>query len=168
MICAGLAPRFGKKAVAVVGFALTTLASAAFYLLEPTDVGGMIVMQIVISACYAATIPLAWAIFADVADYSEWKTGRRITGLVFATIMFALKAGLALGSSSFLWIMSGLFAYDTEHPDLPQAIHGYRVCTGLVVGALFGVCTLLLIAYKLNKRVTLEMAGELAERRKNY
>ncbi len=168
VICAGLAPRFGKKAVAVVGFALTTLASAAFYLLEPTDVGGMIVMQIVISACYAATIPLAWAIFADVADYSEWKTGRRITGLVFATIMFALKAGLALGSSSFLWIMSGLFAYDTEHPDLPQAIHGYRVCTGLVVGALFGICTLLLMAYKLNKRVTLEMAGELAERRKKY
>ena len=42
---------------------------------------------------YAPTIPLIWAIFADVADYSEWKTGRRFTGMVFATIGFALKSG---------------------------------------------------------------------------
>ena len=120
-------------------------------------------MQVVISACYAPTIPLLWAIFADVADYSEWKTGRRITGLVFATIGFALKAGLALGSSSFLWIMTWLFAYDKNHPDLAEAIRGYRVCSSLVIGGLFGVCTLLLVCYKLNKRVTVEMAGELAE-----
>jgi len=42
------------------------------------------------------------------------------------------------------------------------------VCSGLVVAALFGICTLLLIFYKLNKRVTLEMAGELAERRRHF
>jgi GPH family glycoside/pentoside/hexuronide:cation symporter len=164
----GLARRFGKKAVAVAGFGLTTLASAAFYLLKPTDAGGMILMSIVISMCYAPTIPLVWAIFADVADYSEWKAGRRITGIVFATIGFALKAGLALGSASFLWIMSGLFAYDSEHPALPEAVYGYRVCSGLVVGALFGICTLLLVSYKLDKRMTLRMAAELAERRKHY
>jgi glycoside/pentoside/hexuronide:cation symporter, GPH family len=164
----GLARRFGKKAVAVVGFGLTTLASAAFYLIEPTNVAGMMLMSIIISMCYAPTIPLIWAIFADVADYSEWKTGRRITGIVFATIGFALKAGLALGSASFLWIMSGLFAYDSQNPDLPQAVQGFRVCSGIVVGVLFGVCTLLLIFYKLNKRVTLEMAAELAERRNHF
>jgi Na+/melibiose symporter-like transporter len=167
VLFAGLAGRFGKKAIAVVGFGLVTLASAAFYLLKPTDCSGMIVMQVVISACYAPTIPLLWAMFADVADYSEWKTGRRITGLVFATIGFALKAGLALGSSSFLWIMTCLFAYDKDQPDLAEAIRGYRVCSSLVVGGLFGICTLLLISYKLNKRMTLEMAGELAERRKH-
>jgi GPH family glycoside/pentoside/hexuronide:cation symporter len=164
----GLARRFGKKAVAVVGFGLSTVASAAFYLLEPTDAGGMILMSVIISMCYAPTIPLIWAIFADVADYSEWKTGRRFTGIVFATICFALKVGLALGSSSFLWIMKGFFAYDAKHPELPQAVYGFRVCSGLVVGLLFGICTLLLIFYKLNKRVTLQMADELVERRKHF
>lgn len=168
LLSPGLARRFGKKAVAVVGFGLAAIASAAFYLLKPTDVWGMILMSAVISMCYAPTIPLVWAIFADVADYSEWKTGRRFTGIVFATIGFALKSGLALGSASFLWIMGGLFAYDSKHPELPQAVHGFRVCSGLVVAALFGICTLLLIFYKLNKRVTLEMAGELAERRRHF
>jgi glycoside/pentoside/hexuronide:cation symporter, GPH family len=103
-----------------------------------------------------------------VADYSEWKTGRRFTGIVFATICFALKMGLALGTSSFLWFMAGFFKYDTKLPDLPEAIHGFRVCSGIVVGILFAVCTILLICYKLNKRVTIQMADELAARRKQF
>jgi glycoside/pentoside/hexuronide:cation symporter, GPH family len=168
LLSAGFAKRFGKKAVAVTGFGLTTMATALFYLLKPTDAGGMIAMSIIISVCYAPTIPLLWAMFADVADYSEWKTGRRFTGIVFATIGFALKAGLALGSSSFLWIMSGLFAYNSKHPSLPQAVYGFRICSSVVVSILFGICTLLLISYKLNKRVTIEIANELAERRKQY
>jgi Na+/melibiose symporter-like transporter len=167
LLSPGLARRFGKKAVAVAGFGLTTVASGAFYLLQPTNAWGMILMSVIISVCYAPTIPLVWAIFADVADYSEWKTGRRFTGIVFATICFALKAGLALGSASFLWIMGGLFAYDVKHPELPQAVYGFRVCSGLVVAVLFGICTLLLVSYKLNKRVTLQMADELTERRKH-
>jgi glycoside/pentoside/hexuronide:cation symporter, GPH family len=168
LLSPGLARRFGKKAVAVTGFALSTIASAAFYLLEPTNAGGMMAMSVIIAICYAPTIPLLWAMFADVADYSEWKTGRRFTGIVFATIGFSLKAGLALGAASFLWIMDKLFTYDSKHPDLPQAVHGFRVCSGVVVSILFGICTILLIFYKLNKRTTLEMAGELTERRKQF
>ena len=118
-----------------------------------------------VSIVYAPTIPLTWAIFADVADYSEWNTGRRFTGIVFATIGFALKAGLALGSASFLIIMQKFFSYDTTLPDAASAVQGYRVCSGIVVGILFGICTLLLASYQLNKRLTIQMANELAERR---
>jgi Na+/melibiose symporter-like transporter len=166
LLSPGLARRFGKKAVAVVGFGCTALASAAFYLLKPTNAGWMIAMSVIISVCYAPTIPLVWAIFADVADYSEWKTRRRFTGIVFATIGFALKAGLALGSSSFLWIMGGFFSYDSNHPELPEAVRGFHLCSSLVVATLFGICTILLICYKLNKRVTIQMADELTERRR--
>jgi Na+/melibiose symporter-like transporter len=109
---------------------------------------------------------LVWAIFADVADYSEWTIGRRFTGMVFATIGFALKSGLALGSASFLWIMEGFFNYDTKLPGAPGAVAGYRFTTGIAVGLLFAICTALLVAYKLNKGLTIQMADELAERRK--
>ena len=100
-----------------------------------------------------------------MADYSEWKTGRRFTGMVFATIGFALKAGLALGSASFLWILAGFFNYDTKLPSAPDAIAGYRACSGIVVGLLFAICTVLLAVYQLNKRATVQMAEELARRR---
>lgn len=161
-----LARAFGKKAVAVVGFAGATIGSLAFYLLPSTSVWSMIAVTLFIAICYAPTIPLTWAIFADVADYSEWQVGRRFTGMVFATIGFALKSGLALGSASFLWIMAGFFHYDTTLPDDPSAIHGYRVCSGIVVGLLFGICTVLLASYQLSKKATIQMSDELAERRK--
>ena len=167
LLSASFARRFGKKAVAIAGFALSAVNAFVFYLLKPTDVNGMVVLTIIGSLVYAPTIPLIWAIFADVADYSEWKTGRRFTGMVFATIGFALKSGLALGSASFLWIMVGFFKYDTKLPDAPDTIAGYRATTGIVVGILFVICTGLLCCYQLNKDRTIEMADELAARRLN-
>src|SRR5262249_53702985 len=86
---------FGKKMIAVVGFALTAIVSALFYLPKPTDIGLMVALTVIAAITYGPTIPLLWAMFADVADYSEWRTGRRATGMVFATIGFALKAGLS-------------------------------------------------------------------------
>jgi len=160
-----LSRKFGKKAIAVAGFGATSLGTFAFYLLESKNVAGMLALTILIAICYAPTIPLVWAIFADVADYSEWTLGRRFTGMVFATIGFALKSGLALGSASFLWIMQGLFHYDTRWPAAPDAIAGYRFTSGIVVGLLFAICTVLLAAYKLDKATTLMMAEELARRR---
>jgi len=161
-----LSRRFGKKVIAVAGFALASLGTFAFYLLSPADVVGMLALTILIAICYAPTIPLVWAIFADVADYSEWTIGRRFTGMVFATIGFALKSGLALGSASFLWIMEGFFNYDTKLPSAPGAVAGYRFTSGIAVGLLFAICTALLLAYRLNEEMTIQMADELAERRK--
>jgi len=166
LLSPSLAQRFGKKAIAVVGFALASLNAFAFYLLGPANTGGMVALTILGSIVYAPTIPLVWAIFADVADYSEWKTGRRFTGIVFATIGFALKSGLALGSASFLKIMQWMFGYDTKLPDAAGAIVGYRACSGIVVGILFAACTVLLAVYQLNKQATIQMADELAARRK--
>lgn len=165
MLSASFAARFGKKAVAVTGFALSAVNAFAFYLLAPTNPVGMIVMTITGSIVYAPTIPLVWAIFADVADYSEWQTGRRFTGTVFATIGFALKSGLAVGSAGFLWTMAWLFDYDTRLSGAANAIAGYHACSSIAIGILFTVCTGLLIAYKLNKKLTIQMADELAARR---
>jgi Na+/melibiose symporter-like transporter len=166
LMSVSLAHRYGKKAVAIAGFGLSTVTGFAFYFLKPTDVVSMLLVTLLSAVVYAPTVPLIWSIFADVADYSEWKTGRRFTGIVFATIGFALKAGLAIGSASFLWIMAGFFGYETHTPGTPEAIQGYRICAGIGVGVLFGICTLLLVFYKLNKGVTIQMADELAERRK--
>jgi glycoside/pentoside/hexuronide:cation symporter, GPH family len=153
LLSPSLARKFGKKAIAVAGFALSTVNAFAFYLLKPTSVGGMIALTLSGSIVYAPTIPLVWAIFADVADYSEWKTGRRFTGIIF-------------GSASFLWIMVWFFNYDTKLPSASNAVAGFRACGGIVVGILFAICTGLLMCYQLDKRTTLQMAGELAERRR--
>jgi Na+/melibiose symporter-like transporter len=162
-----LARRFGKKAVAIVGFGLVGISSLAFYLLKPDNVGGMIALTIFGTIAYAPTIPLIWAIYADVADYSEWKNGRRATGVVFATICFALKAGLSLGQSVFLWLMAAFYGYDPKLAPTPQTLEGFRMFSSLFVGILFAICTALLVVYPLSKRLTIQISDELAERRKN-
>jgi glycoside/pentoside/hexuronide:cation symporter, GPH family len=166
LLSAPLAGVFGKKAVAVTGFGLAAVGTFAFYLLSPTNTWGMLFLTIGIAIVYAPTIALIWAIYADVADYSEWKTGHRFTGMVFATIGFALKSGLALGSASFLIIMEWFFHYDTKLADATNAINGYHITSTIVVGILFTICTILLTIYQLNKNVTIQMADELAERRR--
>jgi Na+/melibiose symporter-like transporter len=163
-----LSRRFGKKAVAVAGFSLTTICSLLFYLLGPSNVAGMVALTVIGAACYAPTIPLIWAIYADVADFSEWKTGRRFTGIVFATIGFALKSGLALGSSSFLWIMAGIYGYNPKETPSARVLEGFRSCSGIAVAIFFLVCTLLLVVYPITKRMTHEIADELSERRRRF
>ncbi len=160
-----LAIKFGKKTVAVVGFSLSTLTAFALYLLEPTNALGMVLLAILTAVVYAPTIPLLWAMFADVADYSEWQTGRRFTGMVFATFGFALKAGLAFGSSWFLWIMSGVFDYDTKAPSTSNAIEGYQFCSSVAVGVMFAICSVLLVIYQLDKGATLKLAKDLEAKR---
>lgn len=165
MLSAGLSARFGKRNVAIVGFALAALQACALYLMPPTAVWGMLWLHMLGSVFYAPTIAVMWAMYADAADYSEWQTGRRFTGMVFATIGFSLKSGLALGSACFLWVLAGFFGYDTQAPTAPNAIDGYRFMSSFGVGALFAACTLCLLACKLDKRTTLQMADELATRR---
>ncbi len=163
-----LAKKFGKKAVCAVCFALATVGWLAFYFLSPANIWGMIGLTEFTAIVYAPSIPLTWAIFADTADYSEWKTGRRFTGMVFATIMFALKCGLSLGSAAFLMTMEWFFHYDTTMPDAPETVHGFRFCVSVLTALLFAICTILLFSLPLNKRTTIQMADELAERRRKF
>ncbi|HEX4793270.1 MAG TPA: MFS transporter [Humisphaera sp.] len=160
-----LARAFGKKVIAVTGFALAATTHACFYLLKPTNVGGMVALTIINAIVYAPTIPLVWAMYADVADYSEWRTGRRATGIIFATIGFALKAGLSLGSFILLQLLSA-YGYQANVAQTPHAMEGIRLCATLIPSALFAFCALLLICYKINKRLTHQIADELTERRR--
>jgi GPH family glycoside/pentoside/hexuronide:cation symporter len=166
MLSTSFSARFGKKAVIGTGFALSALNSFALYLLAPTNTWGMLALAVAGSIVYAPTIAVAWAMYADAADYSEWQTGRRFTGMVFATIGFALKSGLAVGSAAFLWIMAGFFNYDTKLPSAANAISGYHATSSIVVGLLFAGGALSIAFCKLNKATTLQMAADLAERRR--
>jgi Na+/melibiose symporter-like transporter len=155
---------YGKKLIAVVGFALTAIVSALFYLPKPTDIGWMVALTVIAAVAYGPTIPLLWAMFADVADYSEWKTGRRATGIIFATIGFALKAGLSLGAYVLLTLLAS-YGYEANAAQSAQTLEGIRVCSSIIPAVLFAVCTMLLVAYKIDKRLTIQIADELAERR---
>jgi Na+/melibiose symporter-like transporter len=164
---AALSIRFGKKAIAIAGFSLSTVFMAAFVLLPPEAIGTMFLMEYLRALTYAPTIPLIWAMFADVADYSEWKSGRRTTGVIFATILFALKTGLSLGGFAAGWLLSG-YGYKPNAVQAPEALQGIRMTISVYPAILFLIVIVCLVRYKIGKRLNLQIQDELAERRKKF
>jgi GPH family glycoside/pentoside/hexuronide:cation symporter len=167
-----LVMRFGKKAVAIAGFGVSGVFMACYFLLPRDAVWGAYLLEWSHALTYSPTIPLLWAMFADVADYAEWKTGRRTTGLIYATIMFGLKMGLSLGGF-LLGQVLGIFGYQPPVEGVAvaqtdQALLGIRLCTSLIPTALFAICIACLVFYPITKRMNLQIQDELAERRKGF
>jgi len=156
-----LAIRFGKKAVAIVGFTLATIFAAAFILLPADAIGATYVLEYVRALSYAPTIPLIWAMFADVADYAEWTTHRRTTGIVFATILFALKAGLSLGGAIAGWLLSG-YGYRANVQQTAHALLGIRLSASVYPAIFLAVVVVCLLFYKISKQLNLQIQDELA------
>jgi glycoside/pentoside/hexuronide:cation symporter, GPH family len=162
-----LAMRFGKKAVALAGFSTSAVFMALFVLLPPQFIGTLFLLEYARVLSYAPTIPLLWAMFADVVDYAEWKTGRRTTGVIYATIIFGLKAGLSLGGAIAGWLLSG-YGYRPNVAQTPEALQGIRMTISVYPAIFFLIVILCLISYKISKKMNIQIQDELAERRKKF
>ena len=162
-----LAIRFGKKAVFTIGLFFTAVFTALFITVPADAIGFAFLLNILKSLSYGPTIPLLWAMMADVADYSEWKTKTRATGLVFAGIVFALKAGLGLGGAICGWILA---AYDYV-PNAVQTVHalfGIRMAASIYPALTFFAGVIAILFYSISKKLNLQIQDELAERRKSF
>ena len=82
----------GKRRLFMGLMGIASALTLVFYLLRPEDLAFMFAIEILINLLMGPLSPLVWAMYADTADYSEWKTGRRATGLVFSAASFAQKS----------------------------------------------------------------------------
>ena len=105
-----LADQYGKRDVFKYGLLVATIFVLIFVFFKPESVMLMFSSQILHGFFYGITIPILWAMIADVADYSEWKTNRRATAIIFSAMMVGLKAGLSIGGALVAWIL-GLYGY---------------------------------------------------------
>lgn len=162
-----LAARFGKRATFIVCLFLTALFTALFYIPQPESVGLIFTLGILKSLAYAPTVPLLWAMIADVADHIELTTHRRTTGICFSGIVFALKAGLGIGGAIAGLILSVFGYVATSHAaPTPHALLGIRLASSLLPALCFALGVLCLIAYPITKAYNQRMQDELAQRRK--
>lgn len=74
----------------------------------PKEIIWMFVLNILISIALGFKPPITWAMYADVADYNEWKNGRRATGMTFAATTFSQKIGSAIGSALMLSVLAAM------------------------------------------------------------
>ena len=161
-----LANKYGKKQTFIVCLTLTAIFTAMFYFPAKDNIGFMFVLNFLKSLAYAPTVPLLWAMIADVADHSEYVHYRRATGFVFAGVVFALKAGLGVGGAILGFLLSG-FGYISGAgvAQSDSAIHGIILSSSLIPAATFFVGVIAVFFYPITKKYNEKMQAELAERR---
>jgi Na+/melibiose symporter-like transporter len=163
-----LADKYGKRDVYGITLLISTLFILLFYFFSPKSVELMFGSQVLHGFFYGITIPLLWAMIADVADYSEWKNNRRATAIIFSAMMVGLKAGLSIGSALLTWIL-GLFNYvpNSDSVQTESAIQGTKMLVSIFPAIPFLAGVALLFLYEINKKMEVQIETDLKGRREH-
>ena len=163
-----LADVYGKRNVFGFFLLVSTLFIILFYFFDKSSVELMFGAQVLHGLFYGITIPLLWAMIADVADYSEWKNNRRATAIIFSAMMVGLKLGLAIGGALVAKIL-GSYGYlpGIENGQTELAIHGIKMLVSIYPSIPFLIGVVLLFFYEINKDIESQIETDLKQRRTN-
>ena len=160
-----LTARIGKKNAFLLLFAVSIVSTAAFYFLTPENMTLIFVCQILGSVSGGPLSPVIWAMYADTADYSEWKRGRRATGLVFSASATCQKAGWALGAV-FTGALLSSYGFIADQAQ-SFAVNHLLVVLMSIIPAAFGLISVVLVLfYRLDEKTMKDIQIDLESRRR--
>ena len=159
-----LTNRFSKKNLMITLFAIHGTLLGLFFFIPPQYFWTMLIVNTLATVINGPTPAIVWAMYADVADYGEWKFNRRTTGLVFSGVIFSHKTGLAIGAGLSGWILSW-FGFVSNQVQTPEAIFGIRFMFSVVPCVLLLMATAAILFYKITTPVIAQIEKDLAERR---
>ena len=163
-----LADKYGKRNVFGWFLFISTLFILLFYFLKPTSIAFIFGAQILHGFFYGITIPLLWAMIADVADFSEWKNNRRATAIIFSAMMVGLKLGLTVGGSLVTQILSSYgYVANSELGQSSEAVLGTKLLVSVYPSIPFLMGVALLFFYEINKSMETQIELDLKQRRNN-
>ena len=159
-----LARRFGNKNVFIGSSLISGVFFILLYLPGEKDIITIYALNILAKMAYAPAVPLLWTMIADSADYSEWKSGRRATGLYFSAATFAQKAGWGIGGGIAGWLLTA-FNYVPNAIQTQTALTGIKLLVSVIPGILYMSCALFMLGYNIDSQTTDQMKRDLETRR---
>lgn len=160
-----IAKMLGKKKTFLLYFIIAIFSTGILYFLTAKQLGLIFFFQIIGSFTGGPLSVLLWAMYADTADYAEWKKGRRATGLIFSASTMSQKFGWAFGAYLALTLMSQV-GFQPNEAQNPDSLRGLLLLFSLIPAGLGVVSVLISLAYPLNDKRVAEIELELGERRK--
>jgi GPH family glycoside/pentoside/hexuronide:cation symporter len=160
-----LADKFGKRNAFRLFLFISALFILVFVAIPPKNITWMFISQILHGLTYGVTIPILWAMTADVADYSEWINHRRATAIIFSAMILGLKGGLTIGGTLVVSFLSA-YGYDstlTIQPD--SAVLGMKLMISVFSFIAFFIAFVLLFFYSIDKKMEDQIEEELKSRR---
>jgi len=153
-----------RRTLMIVLTILNALAMASFYFLDPKNLPLLYAMNIFASFVAGPTPAIVWSMYADTADYGEWKFNRRTTGLVFSATVFVQKVGLAIGSAMIGWLLS-YYGYVAEAEQSARSIHGITLLFSVLPGVFALLSGFAIFFYRLDEGTVKQIERELAARK---
>ena len=97
-----------KRRLLMILMTVVTILSILFYFVPKDQIMLMYILQIAIGFTLGPKSPLVFSMYADTADFSEWKHGRRATAMVFSAAAFAQKLGGAIAGAMIGWLLASM------------------------------------------------------------
>lgn len=156
-----LSARFGKRSLLIALTLLNAALMAVFYFIPQENYGLMLLVNCLGSLIVGPTPALVWAMYADCADYGEWKFGRRTTALIFSAVQFAQKMGLAVGAglSGFILAFFGFVANETQ---TDESMSGIRLMFSIFPAVFAVLGAVSIFFYTISEEDVLTMEKELS------
>ena len=161
-----LVARMGKRNTYTASISIGAALTLAFFFVRADQIVLIFVLHPLIMLALGPTSPIVWAMYADAADYSEWRTGRRATGMVFSAASFAQKSGnaIALGLQGLLMAW---FGYKANVQQTDQSLLGILLMMSLIP-AVFGLLAAVAMRfYNLDEQKMARIEAEVAQRKAN-
>ena len=167
MITAPLGKKFGKKKLFIYALLLSGGINALLVFCGPNNITGVFILGI-LSELVAAIFPtLFFTMLGDAADYSEYKNGRRATGLIYSAGSFATKLGGGLAGAIIGLVLAAFHYNGQDTVAIQGAIPGIVMLMSWVPALIAMSAALFMVFYPLNQRKLDEITMELASRREN-
>jgi glycoside/pentoside/hexuronide:cation symporter, GPH family len=154
----------GKKRAVTILFIVAMISTGAFFFFKPENLVLMFSFQILGSITGGPISAVLWSMYADTADYSEWKTGRRATGLIYSASIMSTKIGWALGAA-IVGLLMGIFGYKANIIQNDNVQMGFKSMMSLIPVAAGIIAVVILYFYKLDEPTVLKIKDELEVRR---
>ena len=164
ILAAPVSNRIGKRYTYMGAMAIAMVLSIVFYGLGSHGLALIFSLQALISICAGSIFPLLWSMYADCADYSEYKTGNRATGLIFSSSSMSQKLGWAIGTAMTGWLLA-YFGFEANQVQNAETISGIKMFMSIfpAVGAALSV--IFIYFYPLTEKGLKAITTELVKRR---
>jgi len=160
--------RVGKRRLFMGSMILAGIFNMALFVIPTHATIVIIGVEVLRQFSFGLSGPILWAMMGDVADYGEWKTGRRASGTVTAAVVFALWAGLALGGAIAGWLFSFYGFVSDAQVQTPQAQSGILLTASIYAGLAFLAVAACMFFYPVSREVSRKIATELDARRSKH
>jgi len=167
MITSPLGKRFGKRNLFFHAFIFSGVANALLVFCGTGDIVAIFTIGI-ISEFGAAIFPtLFFAMLGDAADYSEFKNGRRATGLIYSAGSFSTKFGGGVAGAIIGFVLAAYNYNGQDEVAIQGAVPGIIMLMSWIPTIVAFIGAGLMTIYPLTQKKMDEITHELNNRRIN-